>query len=122
MQILATGTRDIHRNEGNRAMMIQNNEFHNTSDCITIEVYHPDHQALPFSFGKHPSKKVYKHLRDIDRVYDVVETNKSQKMGKYFIIVDRNKQQAAKLFIQVMQALSYRFQSNADNDAEMHLQ
>ena len=31
------------------------------------------------------------HLCDIDEVYYVVETNESQRIGKFFIIVDRNK-------------------------------
>ena len=73
-------------------MMIRNNEFHNSTNFITIDGYHPDHRNLAVSFGKHPSQKVYKHLIEIDGVYNVVETNESQELGKYFVIVERNKQ------------------------------
>ena len=119
IQILATGTGDIHGYEGYKAIMVRNNDLHNSIDCITNDRYYPDHQNLAVSFGKHPSKKVYMHLREIDGVYDVVETNESQKVGKYFIIVDRNKQQAAELNIhEIMQALSYRIRDIADNDAD----
>ena len=44
-------------------------------------------------------KKVYKHLNGIEGAYDVVATNKSQSVGKYFIIVDKNKQPLAELII-----------------------
>ena len=61
------------------------------------------------------------HLREIDGVYDCVETNESQKVGKYFIIVDRNKRQTAKLvFHEIMKELVYRFRDEADNETEMH--
>ena len=43
--------------------------------------YHPDHRNLAVSFGNYPSKKVYMHLPEIDGVYIVVETNKSQKVA-----------------------------------------
>ena len=72
-------------------MMVRNNGYDNGTNYITIDGYHPDHQILAVSFGNHPSRKVCMHLRDIDGVYDVVETNKSQRINKYFIIVDRNK-------------------------------
>ena len=54
-------------------------------------------------------ERVYKHLNDIYGVYDVVKTNESQRVGKYFIIVDKNKQRAAELVIhKIMQALVHR--------------
>ena len=91
MQILPTGNGDIHGYKGYKVMMVRNNEFHNSTDCITIDGYHPDHRNLEVSFGNHPPQKVYKHLSEIDGVYDVVETNESQELGKYFIIVERSK-------------------------------
>ena len=100
-------------------MMIRNNEFHNRTNGITINGYHPDHQNLEVSLGQHPSQKVYKHLIEIDRVYDVVETNQSQELGKYFIIVERKKRQQAKMFIhEIMKALSLRITDITDNDAK----
>ena len=67
-------------------------------------------------------ERVYKHLNDIYGVYDVVKTNESQRVGKYFIIVDKNKQRAAELVIhKIMQALVHRIQDIADHDAEMKL-
>ena len=87
--------------------MIRNNEFHNSTDYITIDEYHPDHRNLKVSFGQHLSQKVYKHLIEIYGVYDVVETNQSQELGKYFVIVERNKRQQAELIIhEIMKALS----------------
>ena len=68
MQILPTGNGDVHGYEGYKAMMIRNNEFHNSTDCITIDGYHPDYCNLVVSFGNHPSQKVYKHLSGIDGV------------------------------------------------------
>ena len=86
MQLLATGTGDIHGYEGYRAMTIRNNDYHNSTDCITIQGYHSEHRELAIKWGKYPPRKTYLHLRDIDGVYDVVETNKSQKIGKWCIV------------------------------------
>ena len=91
MQLLATGTGDIHGYEGYRAMTIRNNDYHNNTNCITIQGYHPEHRELAIQWAKYLARKTYLHLRDIDGVFNVVETNKSQKIGKYFCIVDRNK-------------------------------
>ena len=44
MQLLATGTGDIHGYEGYRAMTIRNNDYHNNTNCITIQGYHPEHR------------------------------------------------------------------------------
>ena len=52
MQILTTRTGDIHGYEGYRTMMVWNNDYHNSTDCITINGYHPDHRNLAVSFGK----------------------------------------------------------------------
>ena len=95
-QILSTGGGDVYGYKGYIAMMIRNNKFHNTTDCITIDGYHPNHQNLIVSIGDNPSQQAYKLLREIDGVYDVVETNQSQEFGKYFIIVERKKRQLSK--------------------------
>ena len=58
---------------------------------------------------------------EIDRVYDVVETNQSQELGKYFIVVERNKRRQAELIIhKIMKVLSLRITDTRDNDAEKH--
>ena len=65
---------------------------------------------------------IYKHLNEIDGVYDIVETNESQSVGKYFIIVEKNKQQGAELVVnEIMQAIVHRTQDITDDDAEMKL-
>ena len=74
-QILPTGGGDVYGYKGYQAMMIHNNEFHNTTNCITINGYHPNHRNLKVSIGQTPSQQVYKLLSGIDGVYDVVETN-----------------------------------------------
>ena len=61
-QILPTENRDVQGYKGYEAMMICNNEFHNSTNFITIDGYHPDNLNLEASFGQHPSQKVYKHL------------------------------------------------------------
>ena len=120
-QILPTGNRDVHGYKGYEAMMIRNNKFHNSTDCITINGHHPDHQNLEVSFGQYPSQKVYKHLMEIDGVYDVVETNQSLELAKYFIIVERNKRRQDELIIhEIMKALSLQITDIRDNDAGKH--
>ena len=89
--MLATGIGDIHGYAGYTVMMVRNNYHHNSTDCITIQGYHPEYRELAVRWGTYPPRKVYMHLHDIDGVYNVVETNESQRIGKYFIIVDRNK-------------------------------
>ena len=93
MQILATGTGDIHGDEGYRAMTIRNNDYHNNTDCITIQGYHPEHRELVIQWAKYPVKKTYQHLRDIDGVFNVVETNESQTIGKYFVSLKEAKEE-----------------------------
>ena len=66
MQLLATGTGDIHRYKGYRAMTIRNNDYQNNTDCITIQGYHPEHRELVIQWAKYPARKTYQHLRDID--------------------------------------------------------
>ena len=120
MTILATGNGDVYGYDGYAAMIARNNEFHNTTDCITIDGYHPDHRTLVVAFGNHLTQEVYKHLRGIDGVYDVVETNRSQKKGKYFIVCDRSKRQTAERIIhKVMKALTFRITDICD-PAEKH--
>ena len=41
MQILATGTGDIHGYDNYRSMCVRNNDYHNSTDCITVDGYHP---------------------------------------------------------------------------------
>ena len=67
MNLLATGTGDIHRFEGDRAMMIRNNDYHNSTNCITIQGYHSEHQGLAIRWGNYPPRKAYMHLHDIDK-------------------------------------------------------
>ena len=123
MQILATGTGDIHEYEGYRAMMIRNNNYHNSTDCITIDGYHPEHRDLAFKFRTYPPRKVYMHLRDIDGAYKIVETNESQRIGKYFTIVDRNKRRDAELVThEIMKALVHCIRDIVDPDAQMNFQ
>ena len=99
MQILPTGTGYIHGYENYQAMCVCNNDYHNNTECITIDGFHPHYQRLKVKFGNQPMQRVYKHLNEIDGMYDVVETNESQSVGKYFIIVDKNKQREAKLVV-----------------------
>ena len=63
MKILATGNGDIYGYDGYTAMIAKNNEFHNTTDCITIDGYHPDHRTLVVRVGTQPAQEVYTHLR-----------------------------------------------------------
>ena len=122
MTILATGNGDVYGYDGYAAIIARNNEFHNTTDCITIDGYHPDHRTLVVAFGNYPAQEVYKHLRGIDGVYDVVETNQSQEKGKYFIVCDRGKQQTAERIIhEVMKALTFRITDICD-PAEKHFE
>ena len=119
MTILATRNGDVYGYDGYVAMIARNNEFHNTTDCITIDGYHPDHRTLVVAVGNHPVQEVYKHLRGIDGVYDVVETNQSQEKGKYFIVCDRGKRQTAERIIhEVMKALI----TNICEPAEKHFE
>ena len=75
MTILTTGNGDVYGHEGYTAMIARNNEFHNITDCITIDGYDPDHYELVVKVGNLPAQKVYKILRGIDGVYDLIETN-----------------------------------------------
>ena len=103
-------------------MIARNNEFHNTTDCITINGYHPDHRTLVVIFGDHPAQDVYKLLRGIDGVYNVVETNQSQEKGKYFIVCDRSKgQKAERIIHEVMKALTFQITDICD-PAEKHFE
>ena len=121
MTILATGNGDIYGYEGYTAMIARNNEFHNTTDCIMIDRYHPDHRTLVVKVGNQPAQQVYKILNEIDGVYDVVETNQSQDKGKYFVVCDRAKQQEAERIIhEVMKAITLRITDDCDLPAEKH--
>ena len=91
MQLLATGSGDIHRYEGYRTMTIRNNEYHNVTDCVTVQGYHQEHRELVTKWGNYQARKTYHHLRDIDGVFGVAETNVSQSFGNYFIIYERSK-------------------------------
>ena len=51
-QILPTGGGDVDGYKGYVAMMICTNKFHDTTDCITIDGYHPNHRNLIVSIGK----------------------------------------------------------------------
>ena len=57
----------------------------------------------------------------IDGVYDVVETNQSQELGKYFKIAERKKRQQAELIIhEIMKELSLRITDITNNDTKKH--
>ena len=59
-------------------------------------------------------------MRYIDGIFDVVKTNESQKIGKYFCIVDRSKRRSAEMVIHdIMKALVSRIQDNADPDTQL---
>ena len=45
-RIIPTGTGDVHGYKEYQATMIRNNEFHNRTECITINGYHPNQQNL----------------------------------------------------------------------------
>ena len=125
LTILATGNGDVYRYNGYAAMIARNNEFHNTTDCITIDGYHPDHPMLVVKVGNQPTQEVYQYLRGIDGVYDVVydvvKTNQSQGKGKYFIVCVRAKQQAAERTIhKVMKTLTFRITNICNLPAEKH--
>ena len=63
------------------------------------------------------------HLSRINGVYDMVETNQSQELGKYFVVVERSKRQQAELIIhEVMKAIAFRITDIGDNSAEKHFQ
>ena len=101
--------------------MIRNSEFHNTTDCITIGGYHPNHQNLQVTVGQNPPQKVHKLLIGSDGVYNVVKTNQSQELGKYSIITERKKQQQVKKNIhKIMQALLLRITDIANDNVEKY--
>ena len=91
MTLLATGTGDIHGYEGYQAMTIKNNEYHNITDCITLQGYHPEHRELVIKWGDYKARKVYHHLRDIDGVFDVVETNETSQLKSILLSVKEAK-------------------------------
>ena len=62
MTILPTGDGDVYGYEGYAAMIARNNDFHNTTDCITIDGYHPDHRELVVKIGTLPAQQAYKIL------------------------------------------------------------
>ena len=96
MQLLATGTGDIHGYEGYRAMTIRNNDYHNNTNCITIQGYHPEHRELAIQWAQYPARKTYQHLRDIDGVFDVVETNEARKLASIFVLLTEAKEDKQK--------------------------
>ena len=102
-------------------MTIRNNDYHNLTDCVTIQGYHTEHRDLVIKWGTYPARKTYHHLRDIDGVFDVVETNESQTIGKYFIICESSKRrEIEKVIHEIMKALVSCIQDDADEAAQMH--
>ena len=121
MTILPTGNGDVYGYEGYAAMIARNNEFHNTTDCITINGYHPDHRELVVKVGNLSVQQAYKILRGIDGVYDLIKTNQSQVKGKYFFLCNTAKQQEAERTIhEVMKAITLRITDDCDLSAEKH--
>ena len=88
MKILSTDMANIFGYKKYTAILEKNNDFHNSTDCITIDRYHLMYRDLKIAIGNQAPQKAYKYLSNIDGVYDVVETNESQSKGKYFIIVE----------------------------------
>ena len=119
MTILPTENGDVYGYEGYAAMIARNNDFHNTTDCITIDGYHPDHRELVVSVGTLPAQPAYKILQGIDEVYDVIETNQSQAKGKYFVLYDRAKRRETERTIhKVLKAITLRITNACDMAAE----
>ena len=120
-KIIPTGTGDVFGFKGYQAMLIRNNEFHNYTECITVDGYHPNHQNLKVPLGENQPEKVHKLLLNIDGVYDVVETNQSQEQGKYFFITERRKrQQVERAIHEILHALSLRITDITDEGAEKY--
>ena len=121
MRIIPTGIGDTHGYEAYKQMMMRNNDYHNRTDCVTIQGYHPEHRDLLITWDNMPSKKTYKHLREINGVFDIVETNKSATIGKYFAICDRSKRHEIERIIHaIMKALVGRIQDESDYNAQKY--
>ena len=97
----------------------RNNDFHNTTDCITIDGYHPDHRELVVKVGNLPAQKAYKILQGIEDVYDVIKTNLSQAKGKYFVLCDReHRREVERMVHEVLKAITLRITDECDEMAE----
>ena len=119
MTILPTGNGNVYGYDGYAAMIARNNDFHNTTDCITIDGYHPDHRELVVTVGALPAQPAYKILRGIDGVYDVIKTNQSQTKGKYFVLCDRaQRREVEQMIHEVLKAITFRITDDCDTAAE----
>ena len=118
MRILPTGIGDTHGYEAYKSMTMRNNNYHNNTDCVTIQGYHSEHRGLVIKWDKILPRKTYKYLRDIDGVFNIVETNENEKIGKYFAICERSKRREVERIIhEITKALVSRIQDEADFDA-----
>ena len=91
IRIMAAGTGKALGYNCYAKYLMANNDYHNNTRCITLLAYHPLYRDVTVAVGDSETRKVYKHLADIDGVMDIVETKDSQTDGKYFVIVDSSK-------------------------------
>ena len=119
MTILPTGNGEVYEYEGYAAMIARNNDFHNTTDRITIDQYHPDHRELVVMVGNLPAQKAYKILQGIEGVYNVIKTNLSQAKGKYFVLCDReHRREVERMVHEVLKAITLQITDECDEMAE----
>ena len=64
MILLPTGDGEVYGYEGYKAMIAMNNDFHNTTDCITIDGYYPDHRELVVQVGTLPAQRHIKYYKE----------------------------------------------------------
>ena len=84
MQTLVMVTDDIHGYENYNAILVRNNDYHNSTNYITIDEYHLDYQKLAVRFRNYPSKKVYKHLSEIDGGVGCCRKKQEPESGQVF--------------------------------------
>ena len=121
MRIVPTGMGDKYGYEAYKQMMMRNNDYHNRTACVTIQGYHPEHRNLDIALDNLQPRKTYKHLRNIDGVYDIAETNESASIGKYFAICESSKKpEVEKAIHAIMKAVVARIQDESDHDAQKH--
>ena len=120
IRIMAAGTGKALGYNCYAKYLMANNDYHNNTRCITLLGYHPLYRDVTIAVGDSATRKVYKHLADIDGVMDVVETKDSQMDGKYFVIVDSSKMAPAEFAIsQVLGALTDRLRNPMDEKVVM---
>ena len=91
MLIMAGGTSHQLGYKKISKILIQNKNFHNNTNCITLLAYHPLYQNVKISVGKSEPQKLYKYLKGVGGVINIVKTNNRKKEGKCFVLVDKLK-------------------------------